>query len=297
MAICNNCGATVSDTAKFCSVCGTSISMVGSQKKAETDNRDIIDKTIDDWAFNLVIKGDENIAKNNIISAIKAYKRALKFYPEDANLKYRLQEAENMLNDKINKLKNLGKLILKIVVLLLFILFGIVKYMDYKEKKEHQAYLAELERERAKKELLENNKVQTETVMYTIHKALSSKSSTDKYLTDELKSLHLKALDIQTKKELYGKYVDTNIWTGQKEGTKVSISNLRYKLVEENMVLMTLMFYEIIPGRPIGTPLKGVNRCIEFKLENGSWLVDDIKSIDESWSLKQCAKDFIEANK
>ena len=241
----------------------------------EADIKALRTKSVDAWFVDLTNKGDDNMAKNNTVSAINDYKRALKLHPEDAELKSKLQKAEDVLG---NKMKDFGKKVLKVVGILLVLLIGYVIYGKVMEYKEKQEYMAKLEAKQANDRQI--NKV-IETRLNEICKELSDlRGDTDKYLTKELKSLLKKGWEIGEVD-----FIEADIWICAQDYQTITVEILQFINYSERKVDVKLHFIDSWSGqRP--------QQTITFILEEGNWLVDDI-IYENDESLKKYAKDYV----
>lgn len=289
MATCKNCGATVSNPAKFCNVCGTSLNMVDSQKKADTDNRDVIDKTIDDWVIDLTKKGDTNFQNNSTIRAIRYYKQVLTIRPNDINVQTKLAKAQTNLKIKVKKRTKIAISVIAVIYVLAIIGSNIYdKISDYqyeqelKEQREaDKIYKAKIEEE--KKVVIER--------LNEIYAALSEGKDMNVYMSDELRTLESKALKLEILCNMPGMHRERDFWTDLQVYNKVSI-----KIIE--FVNISLHEAEVMVEIN-DSKLEHIHKQnIKLIKRNNEWIVSDIiiniKDVIFN-SRKEDAKSFIEA--
>ena len=233
-------------------------------------------KIVDDWVVDLTNKGDANIAKKNTVFAINNYKQALKLHPNDADLKAKIQKAEKALG---NKMKDIGKLALKVVVVFLLLVVGISKCNDYLEEKEHQEYLAQQDRIRA--EIKEGARKDIEICLNEICKELTSHNlGTERFLTNEFMAVLEKAYNIGGPD-----FMDANVWLNSQDWETITYNIKSFEATDQKAVV-EVYFVDSWSGQ---RPLK----IIDFVRDNREWKVDDLKN-EDGWSLKKYSKDFIQ---
>ena len=233
-------------------------------------------KIVDDWVVDLTNKGDANIAKKNTVFAINNYKQALKLHPNDADLKAKIQKAEKALG---NKMKDIGKLALKVVVVFLLLVVGISKCNDYLEEKEHQEYLAQQDRIRA--EIKEGARKDIEICLNEICKELNSHNlGTERFLTKEFMTVLEKAYNIGGPD-----FMDANVWLNSQDWETITYNIKSFEATDQKAVV-EVYFVDSWSGQ---RPLK----IIDFVRDNREWKVDDLKN-EDGWSLKKYSKDFIQ---
>lgn len=249
-----------------------SIYIVARKEEIESLRKQIVD----DWVVDLTNKGDTNIAKKNTVFAINNYKQALKLHPNDADIKVKLQKAEKALG---NKMKDIGKLALKVVVVFLFLVVSISKCNDYLEEKEHQEYLAQQDRIRA--EIIEGARKDIETYLNEICKELTSYNlGTDRFLTKGFKTVLEKAYKIGGPD-----FMDANVWLDSQDWETITYNIKTFEATDQKAVV-EVYFVDSWSGQ---RPLK----IIDFVRDNREWKVDDLKN-EDGWSLKKYSKDFIQ---
>lgn len=238
---------------------------------------------IDSWFTDLAQKGDENMSKKNTLFAINDYRQALKLYPDNADLKSKLQNAEILLS---NKTKKIGEKILLIIAVIVVLLIGVVIYgklIEYKEEQEHTAIIERVETEE------EKAIGSIKTRLNDICKDISACKDTRKYLSVRLKGYVDKALKIEEEKELYGEYLDADMWTNTQDSETITADILDYTIGDEENISVKVLFKDSYFGDL-------VTKILAFRFENNNWYVNDIFSADYSKSLFVYTDYFIKSN-
>lgn len=275
MVKCKNCGTSLTDTTKCCSECGTLIEEDVSQTNTSTNKNDNIDKIIDDWFDDLVNKGDTCFQDKNLVMAIRYYKQALRLYPNAANIKAKLQQAKNQIR---NKLKDICKKVLYIIGIVFLLIFTVDKCQDYIEERER---IAELERVSvpAQKDILLR--------IDEICKDITEGNYYNKHFVKDLKDRMDRTDALLRRYDLYMRFLEQNdIWTNSGVCEIVTAKKSNFQMITPTSAMIDVQFIDSRYGELAA-------RKIEFCYEDGSWMVSDIKSFDDSFSLRRYSYNFV----
>ena len=273
MAIkCNNCGTMLPDTVNFCTECGTKLDKV-EETKSTCSN---CGSELREGANFCVECGSVQTQENNIDGEVS--------------------DSYIAANVKVKK-KNWINILLIVVITLVVSVFCYNKFIENEAYEEDVAmseetvnntkeYSRYTEREEAEQEKALGS---IKTRLNDICKDISANKDTRKYLSVRLKGYVDNALKIEEEKELYGEYLDADMWTNTQDNETVTAEILDYTIGDEENISVKVLFKDSYFGDL-------VTKILDFRFENNNWFVNDMFSANYSNSFFVYTNNFINSN-
>ena len=142
-----------------------------------------------------------------------------------------------------------------------------------------------------KEDEVSDPKTKIESLLQNLCKDINSMERSlhdGKYLSKGFAELLKKAKTLESEKELYGEFLETDYWLEAQDNGDVSLNSLEFVSIDEKSACVKVQFKDSDFG------VKKI-KTLYFILENNEWCVDDM-SIYDMKSLRKYTEDFIKNN-